>query len=301
MPSASARRAALALLLLSSLLFSTNVVIGRGAVGTVGPWTLAFLRWVIAAAVLAVICRADLRRHGPRLLALWPRITVMATLSMVVCGGVLYVALTMTTATNGTLIYTTSSLFIILIERMVRARPISGREWFGLVLAFAGVLVILLRGEPEALLHMRFGPGDLIVLGVAIAWAAYSVLVRAPVLESMASTTVFAAVAIAGAILLLVPAVAETVLTRSFPATPTAWLSILGLAIFSSVFAFSAYQHGISVVGSSVAGMFLLLMPPFGVAMAVLFLGERLEAFHVVGMIAVMAGVAIATLRPARR
>jgi drug/metabolite transporter (DMT)-like permease len=35
--------------------------------------------------------------------------------------------------------------------------------------------------------------------------------------------------------------------------------------------------------------------------MAVLFLGERLEAFHVVGMIAVMAGVAIATLRPARR
>ena len=52
--------------------------------------------------------------------------------------------------------------------------------------------------------------------------------------------------------------------------------------------------------GPSVAGMLLYLLPPYGVVLAVVFLGERFQAFHAVGLALVLPGVVLATA-PSRR
>ena len=55
------------------------------------------------------VARGFVRNHT--WLWLW-----LGFLSIGICGGLVYWALTLTTASNATLIYTTSSLFIILLE-----------------------------------------------------------------------------------------------------------------------------------------------------------------------------------------
>jgi drug/metabolite transporter (DMT)-like permease len=50
-------------------------------------------------------------------------------------------------------------------------------------------------------------------------------------------------------------------------------------------------------VGSSVAGLFLHLMPVFGTLLAWLFLDERIATFHIAGIALILAGIYITSRR----
>ena len=108
--------------------------------------------------------------------------------------------------------------------------------------------------------------------------------------------TLFAIVAAGGALLLLPVAAAEWAMGLALPATTAAWSGIGGIVVFASLLAFSGFQFGVRELGASVTGMFMYLLPPYGVALAVIFLGERLETFHAAGIAMVMAGIILATL-----
>jgi drug/metabolite transporter (DMT)-like permease len=51
----------------------------------------------------------------------------------------------------------------------------------------------------------------------------------------------------------------------------------------------------VAIVGASAAGVTLHLLPLFGTALAILFLGESFQAFHAVGFATILAGVVVAT------
>ena len=104
----------------------------------------------------------------------------------------------------------------------------------------------------------------------------------------------------AGAASLLPFMLWETAAVGRFPATLSAWASIAAIALVSSVLSFAAYQRIVQRFGPSVAGMLLYLLPPYGVILAVVFLGERFQAFHAVGLLLVLSGVVLATA-PSRR
>jgi drug/metabolite transporter (DMT)-like permease len=74
--------------------------------------------------------------------------------------------------------------------------------------------------------------------------------------------------------------------------------SILGLAyvaIFPALLAYHFWNLGVAAVGAARAGMFFYLTPFFGSVLAVALLGERFGLHHAVGMVLIIAGVAIAT------
>ena len=52
------------------------------------------------------------------------------------------------------------------------------------------------------------------------------------------------------------------------------------------------------LVGPSTTGLFMYLMPPYGVMMAVVFLGEELHAYHFAGFVLIMSGLVLATAPP---
>lgn len=287
--------AAVAVLVLTPILFSTNPVIGRAAVESTGPWTLAFLRWALATAVLVPLAAPALRSHLTTLLAEAPWLIALGALGMLICGGGLYTALQTTTATNATLIYTTSPLAILALERVLRGRPIRHRETAGIVLALAGIAVLVSRGSLATLLGLTLNVGDLLTLGCAVSWAVYTVILRRPRLATLPALALFVAVAAAGTLLLAPLMVWETATSGGFPSTGTQWLSIAGLVGLASVAAFLGYQASIRLAGPAVTGMMMYLMPVSGVAMAVLFLGERPGVAVLAGSLLVVGGLVIAT------
>lgn len=276
------------------LFFSSNLVLGRAAVEAVDPFTLAFFRWGVAAAILVVVASAALRTHLAALLAQWRALLVLGFLGMWICGAIVYLALKVTTATNATLIYTTSPIFVLLIEA-ARGRAIGKREMAGIVAAIAGIGVIIFKADVSALLAFRFNLGDIGILVCAFAWAVYSVVLKREGLRDLPTLPVFTAIAIVGAALLMPFMAVEALMLARFPMTLSAWVSILALAIVPSILAFGTYQYGVKVVGPSITAIFMYLLPVYGVAMAVLFLGEALAPFHLLGMSLVVAGVVLAT------
>lgn len=289
------RMRAYALLLAMPLFFSSNLIIGRAAVASVEPWMLAFLRWTLAFAILLPFAAQGLVRHRATLLANWELVGIMGILGMWICGAGVYFALRFTTATNGTLIYTSSPVLILLLEWFFRGRRIALREWIGIGLAIAGVATIVVKGSLTALLALDLNAGDVVFALAAVSWAVYSVLLKRQELAEVPTVSLFAALALAGAISLLPFSVWEYAETGLFPHTLGAWASIAGVALIASVLAFTCFQYGIKVVGPATTGLFMYLLPPYGVMMAVLFLGEELRLFHIGGFLLIMAGLILAT------
>lgn len=292
---ANAQHRAYALLLVTPLFFSSNMVIGRAAAATVEPWTLAFLRWVLAFLILLPFALPGLRKHARTLLHHWDLIGLMGLLGMWFCGAGVYFALNYTTATNGTLIYTSSPILIILLEWLFRGRAVGLREGIGIVLAVLGVLAIVVKGSLTLLLSLQFNAGDVLFAIAALSWAIYSVLLKRSSLNEVPTLTLFAALALGGAITLLPFTIVEIAETGRFPVSADAWLSIFGVALVASVLAFSCFQYGVKVVGPSTAGLFMYLLPPYGVIMAVVFLGEELHGYHFAGFLLIMGGLVLAT------
>ena len=117
----------LIILAVMPLFFVSNLIIGRPAVETVPPFTLAALRWGLACLILAPIAWPDVRQHAGTLIAQWKLIALLGFLGMWICGAIVYVALQYTTATHGTLIYTASPVIVVLLARFVGAARIADR------------------------------------------------------------------------------------------------------------------------------------------------------------------------------
>jgi drug/metabolite transporter (DMT)-like permease len=104
------------------------------------------------------------------------------------------------------------------------------------------------------------------------------------------------AVALTGSIvaglLLLAPLMLLT--SRTTPAvftSPSIVFSVSYIAVFASVAAFLLWSYGISALGPTRSGQFILLMPVFGVVLAAVTLGETPTPAEACGGALVLAGI----------
>jgi len=89
---------------LAALFWSGNFVVARGVSGKVPPLGLAFWRWVVALAILAVAARRPLRAQWRVIARAWPIVVPLGILGVGNFNMLVYVGLQDTTATNGLLL-----------------------------------------------------------------------------------------------------------------------------------------------------------------------------------------------------
>ena len=285
-----ASHAAWLVMALTPMFFASNIIFGRWTVPEVAPFTLAFLRWGLVALILSpFVLQARNAAKG-----CYDSIAILAMLGMVVCGGGFYLALSFTTAINATLIYTTSPIFVLLIERAM-GRPLGIIRLLGCLVALLGVAAILLGGQHGSLNGLRLNAGDLGTLGCAIAWAFYSILFRKASLATIPAAALFGMIAGCGALLLVPLAVWEFASGADMPSSERAWTGLAGIVVFSSLIAFGGYQFGLRRFGPATTSVFMYLLPAYGVLMSVVFLGEAFETHHAIGIVLVLGGVVLAT------
>lgn len=284
------------ILVFMPLFFGSNIIIGRAVIAGTEPFILAFFRWFITSLILLAISFPAVKAHWPVFRKHWRQIFVIGFLGMWICGALVYLALKHTTASNGTLIYTSSSVLIILLEWMFRGRKIGWREIIGVPIAIAGVAVIVFKGDLAGFLSLQFNPGDGLFVLTSFCWAIYSVMLRNAPFPSLPTLPLIGIVGMAGAITLLPFAIFEVLWTGHFPTSGANWIGIASLVVISSLFPFTAYQYGVKIVGPSITGVFLYLLPPYGVGLSVLLLGETLKPFHFAGLALILGGVILATI-----
>jgi drug/metabolite transporter (DMT)-like permease len=144
--------------------------------GTVHTGVSALGRGRLAAAPFLWMARDRVRTYVSSHPVHW---LALGFLGMWICGAGVYYALQFTTATNGTLIYTTSPLMVIILERLFFGRPPSWREIAGIVVGFhrGGDHRAQGRSGPPCR-RSSFNCGDLMFIAAALSWAVYSVLLK---------------------------------------------------------------------------------------------------------------------------
>lgn len=284
------------LLAFAVLCWAGNFIAGRAGRDVLPPIAFNFWRWAIAILLLLPFVapalwreRREVVRHA-RILALLGGIGIAAFQSLV------YLGLSQTEALNAFVYFAISPLFFGLFAWLVFGDRISARQMAGVVVSMAGAIAVITRGEPAALLSLRFATGDLWLLLAVMLWALYSVLLRLRPKEL--SPLVFLASIILFALAMLAPVyLAELALGARIDLGRESAIALAYTAVFASLLAFIAWNRGVAEAGPIPAGAALQLMPVFGAGLAILFLGETLEAYHLVAALAVVVGLRLARRR----
>ena len=290
------RLQAFALLALANLLWSGNWIAGRALRDAFEPVELNFWRWVVATLVLAPFALAGLRGKWPLIRRHAGILLLLALTGVAVFQSLVYLGLRSTTAVNAVLLNASMPMFMLLCSWAIERERASARQVAGMLVSLAGILVILSRGEPASLLQLELHGGDFWILLAMPVWGVYSVLLkrRPAELDGLAFLFVISA---AGTLMLAPAAALAPQDLLRWPGEAAA-LGVLYMGIGASVLAFFFWNRGVAVVGANAAGFTIHLLPAFGTALAILFLGEAFAPYHAAGIAIILAGVLLST-RPA--
>ena len=282
------------LLVLTTLFWSGNFVLSRGMHADIPPLALSFWRWALALAImLAFSSRIFLSQ---RAIVYRERrfIIIQGLLGVTGFNSLIYLAVQTTTAVNAVLINSCVPILIALCSLVLFKEPLNRRQWAGILVSLSGVALIIVAGDLRSLVGLEFNRGDLLVLCAGIAWALYSVnLKRFP--ADLHPFSYLVGIMIAGVLGILPFYLVELRMGFGLSVNGPTLITIVYVAIFPSVLAFIFWNRAVRDIGANRAGIFIHLMPVFSSIMAILFLGESIELFHLQGIGLVFAGIFLAT------
>jgi drug/metabolite transporter (DMT)-like permease len=270
-----------------------NWIIARALRFDAPPAAIAFWRWAIAFALLLPFTFGYLRRNW-RLIARHWEILCMLGLLAAVCQHIpYYQGLRQTTAMNGALLNATSPIFIAFFAVLAGER-LSATNLVGIGIALAGVLTVIGRGEPALLLSFSPNPGDLWVLLGTVAWSVYTVKLRRwpEGLDRVGALTVLAAIGVVATAPFYALEMARGQFVQPSGAT-VAGLAYIG--IFATVVSYLFWNRAVDIVGPARAGPFMYLLILYTAALAIVFLRERLQLYHLAGASLIVGGVVLAS------
>jgi drug/metabolite transporter (DMT)-like permease len=282
------------LLTLSALFWSGNFVLSRGMHAEIPPVTLAFWRWTVALLIIAPFGlrriydqRALLRKHSRFML-------FQGILGVTGFNTLIYLAMQSTTAINAVLVNSCIPVLIVIVSWIFYHDRLSMRQVAGVLISLGGVVLIIAKGDIAALQQLSFNRGDLLVLVAALVWAFYSANLR-NYPKDLHPISYQTGIMLAGLVFLLPCYLLELQSGKQMATTVATTLTIGYVALFASVLAFICWTRAIRSVGANRAGPFIHLMPVFSTILAIIFLDERLLAYHIKGMLLVFTGIFITT------
>jgi len=283
------------LLTLTVLFWSGNFVLGRGIRELIPPVSLNFWRWTGALLILLPFGLPGIRRQWYLVCRHWRFILLMSIPSITFFNAFIYKALQSATTTNTVLVNAMVPILIVGMERVWFGIRLTVRQTLGVLLSLCGLVFIITRGAPLLLLSLNFSTGDLWTLGAGVSWALYSVMLRRR--PAKMDPLVFLTVLVMAGLVVLAPFYLwELSVTGGFSLGRQSLASLAYVAIFPSVLSYIFYNRGVALVGAARAGIFFHLMPVFAILLAFFFLGERLEHFHLAGMLLIFTGIALTTV-----
>ncbi len=274
-----------------------NFIVARAVSSSLPPLTLSFYRWVVALLVLVPLAGREVwsKRSQVRDNPGW--FALVAITGTVLFHVFVYVGLATTTAINATLLVATSPVIIPLVAVLVHRDRINVMQALGIAISVLGVLLILTRADLEVLASFAFSSGDLLILAAVVAWALYSVVLRDR-RDDLSPLGFVLAITVLGIPILLVLYLVELATQGGFDVTPGHLLTIVYVGLFASVLAYLAWNKGVELIGAVRAGPYMSLMPVFAALLAVVFLGESLELYHVAGTVVIALGLILSGRRP---
>jgi len=295
MPPLTARSRNLALigLVVTTLAWAGNTVFARVIHTTIPPVTTNFWRWVVALLILLPLTWPEIRKHRTAIRREWFYLATQAALAISIYNTLLYLAAQTTTALNITLVNAMGPMVTFLLSWWLLKSPPRANQVTGLVIAFAGLALVLFAGDPKRALAFEFNRGDIWMSLGMLSWAVYSVRLKRSPLQ-MPPLALLAVLVVIGTLLLLPFYLLEVLAFGGFEVTPERVGILFYMGSLGSALAFYFWIRGIELLGPNVTILFLYLLPVFSGLLALVFLQEPVRGYHIAGGLMIFAGFYVA-------
>jgi len=283
-------------LTVATVCWAAAFILGKVVLREMTPFALGAWRYVVATGLLLPFALRS-GAAGVASLAM-VRGAMLPLAVMVFFGGVLYpwlflAALARTSAANTSLLIALNPVLTLLLSPLVGERLVRSRL-AGALLAFAGAILVISKGDLGGLLALRVDAGDLYALAAAGCWATFNLTSRL-VVDRVPASLVNLLVFSGGAVALYALGAAEDPLAQLADATIPALAALVAMALLSSVVAGQLFLVGVRDAGVGRAVVFIYLVPVLTALLSVLLLGEELSSAQLLGGTAVLTGLLLTT------
>ena len=198
-----------------------------------------------------------------------------------------------TSASHMSLFLYTAPIFTSLaLHRMIPAERLRRHQWFGIAVAFAGIVLAFAGGALKTGISPGILWGDLLAVLGGLVWASTTVIIRCSRLADAPSTKTLLYQLVAAFFILLVYAVLSGQ-ADSFTMTGLAWTSLLFQGVVVTFAVYLAWFSLLRRYNASQLSVFLFLSPLFGVSFGVLLLHETIDLFFAAGAVLVLIGISL--------
>jgi drug/metabolite transporter (DMT)-like permease len=280
-------RNAILALAAAGALWGLTVPLSKLSLEWLGPGWLTVARFGAAAPLLAIAGRHGLRD------ALTPRVIALGAIGFGVVIVLQNAGIQRTSVSHAAILCGAVPVLVALMSAATDGGVSRPLTWAGHAVALAGVALVAGAGGGGAPV------GDLLVLG-SVALSAVFIVAQPRVLAGRDAAAVTAVEFAAGALVAL-PVAALLDGAPHAPARAVPVLALTALAVAGTLAPFWLFAFGQTRVPAEIAGAFVNLEPVVGVVAGWLAFGDGAAVAQVAGAFAVLAGIALATARPAIR
>ncbi|MCL1075589.1 DMT family transporter [Shewanella dokdonensis] len=293
---------AVALLILCAFFWGSCFPIGKHALNEVHPLTLILWRFILATLCLAIYLQFT-RSSKPHLTVMqWGWVVIVSAIGI---GGLnlgLFTGLTLTNATNGSLIMALSPLTTSLITSIALRRLPALAQIVSLLVSLTGVLLVITNGNLASLAHMQLNRGDQMIFCGMLAWSLYTYFSQGisrwlAVIPYTLIGMICGALAI-GTMIMFTPEVNP--LTELTHASTVVISEVFYVAILGTVAGYLLWINGVRSLGSATASLFFNFVPIFAVLTAFL-MGQPVTQLQLLGIAVVIVGLLLPRLKLPQR
>lgn len=275
--------------------FGTFPAIGKVVLAVIPSVALVGIRIGVAAVLFYVVQRSSgsmrLANKGDYL-----RMAGFATLGVALNQLLFVHGLSLTSASNTSLIAVTIPIFTIVVGAIIGKEKLNLTKGSGIALAAIGV--ILLIDPRKTSFSADTTAGDLLIVLNSLSYGIYvatskEAISRNGAMRSITWIFIFAAI-------VCVPLGALSLSTIAVAAVDMSiWLLALHIAIIATALPYFLNAWALARVDPSTVAVFVYLQPVIGFLTAVIFLGERIGTNFIIAALLVFAGVYLVTKKPA--
>ena len=268
-------------------------VVSKVVLDIIPPFTLVSLRLLLGALTLAIVLGI---RGFPKITRKQFRQAV--GVGFVGCGVSLslqFLGTKLSTAANGSLVTSATPAFVLIFAWILLKEKITSLRLIALLLATLGVVAVI---DPRsAQLNPDLFAGNLLLLGAALTWALYSVLVRKA--TQALDVLPFSLIAFLGGLLISIPAGARELETIGVGEISLGVVGgVLFLGVISTALAMVLWNTAFAYLDASLASLTFFAQPVVGTLLGWLFLGEEITPLFLVGGMLIGVGLVISSRDP---
>lgn len=205
--------------------------------------------------------------------------------------GFQFVGTKLSTAANGALVTSATPALVLPFAWLLLKEPVTRRRLLAILIASLGVLAVIDPRSADWSSDLFLG--NLSLLGAALTWALYSVLVR-KVSEQGMDLLQATAVFLLGGLPITIPLGIWELSTQGMGQITIAILGgILFLGIISTAIAMFLWNYAFARLPAAVASLTFFAQPIVGALLGWFFLGEQITALFLLGGVLIGTGILI--------